>query len=346
VKLRLLADDLTGALDSAAAFEGLVPVYLDAPPASPAEAGGDAVIEAVATATRDVPPDALPALLEPSLRWLRGGTLAFKKVDSLLRGNTFIECAFVASAGFSRLVFAPAFPQQGRTLTGGRAWRRQPGSADVVPIIERSIAESFAESFAGLGATGLWVPEVQTEADLRALAAHSLQAAARDWLWCGSAGLAQALAAAHGRSAQPAPIGVAARPVMLVSASWQPVIKRQWERLRSAFTGSAELALHDLAPPDRLSADEAAAALQRGAGEIVATAAAPGSLVVVGGDTLRALLHATGARSLLAEASPRAGWGRARIVGGRWDGVPLHSRSGAFGDDDDLLELVAALMSR
>ena len=31
-KVRILADDLTGALDTAAAFAGEVPVYLDAPP--------------------------------------------------------------------------------------------------------------------------------------------------------------------------------------------------------------------------------------------------------------------------------------------------------------------------
>ena len=66
-------------------------------------------------------------------------------------------------------------------------------------------------------------------------------------------------------------------------------------------------------------------------------------MIVVGGDTLRALCRATGAQSLRAQASPRPGWGRARWVGGRWDGVDCHARSGAFGADDDLLSIVRAL---
>ena len=35
--------------------------------------------------------------------------------------------------------------------------------------------------------------------------------------------------------------------------------------------------------------------------------------------------------------------GRARLVGGRWDGVVCHSRSGAFGDDGDLLAMWRAV---
>jgi D-threonate/D-erythronate kinase len=33
----------------------------------------------------------------------------------------------------------------------------------------------------------------------------------------------------------------------------------------------------------------------------------------------------------------RPGWGQARWVGGRWDGLWMDCRSGAFGDDTDLL---------
>ena len=103
-EMHILADDLTGALDTAAAFAGEVPVYLDVP------AAVDVLpcpVSAVATATRDVPADSLPRLLAPSLPWLVDAELAFKKVDSLLRGNTFAECAHVARAGgFERIVFA------------------------------------------------------------------------------------------------------------------------------------------------------------------------------------------------------------------------------------------------
>ena len=63
-EMRILADDLTGALDTAAAFAGEVPVYLDAPAAVDAS---PCPVSVVATATRDVPVDSLPRLLAPSL---------------------------------------------------------------------------------------------------------------------------------------------------------------------------------------------------------------------------------------------------------------------------------------
>ena len=91
------------------------------------------------------------------------------------------------------------------------------------------------------------------------------------------------------------------------------------------------------------SAGPAAALLERQAGAIAHQAPRPGALVVVGGDTLRALCVAAGVRTLLAQSSPLPGWGRAQLVGGNWDGVPCYSRSGAFGDAEDLTTMVRLL---
>ncbi len=67
-EVHILADDLTGALDSAAAFAGDVPVFLDTP-----ETGGGSSfpVSVVATASRDVPIEALPEAPRPfaSLAW-------------------------------------------------------------------------------------------------------------------------------------------------------------------------------------------------------------------------------------------------------------------------------------
>jgi uncharacterized protein YgbK (DUF1537 family) len=339
MRLRLLADDLTGALDSAAAFAGEVPVYLDAPPPG---AGGDDGVTAVATATRDVPSKNLPALLAPSLHWLRGADLAFKKVDSLLRGNTFAECAQVARSGFTRVVFAPALPHQGRTTSGGRAWLVQPGSSVPQPIGERAIVEAFTALDVPGPLPDLWAPDVRSDDDLHRIAALSQDASSRGWLWCGSAGLAHAIARVHGLAAARAePIVPSLPPLMLVSASHHPVVRRQWTRLRAAWPASP--LWFDLSPAERLTPEAAAALLARQVQSIAERRPRPATLVVVGGDTLRALCRATGATALRARASPRAGWGRALLQGGRWDGVPVHSRSGAFGSDDDLLEIVDAL---
>lgn len=336
--LRILADDLTGALDSAAAFAGDVPVHLDAPPAD-----DTAPVSVVATATRDVAPEALASMLAPSLAWLRGADVAFKKVDSLLRGNSFAECAWLArEGGFARIIFAPAFPRQGRTTADGRAWVTQPGSAQVQRIAEGSIAEAFSDAFSGLDAPELWVPDVRSDDDLQRIAAMSMQPASRAWLWCGSAGLAQALARVRGLEAATEPLAPAAAPLMLVSASHHAVVRRQWAALGAEM--SSDFRMLNLAPLERLAPAEAAALLASQTQALVETAPKPGTLIVVGGDTLRALCRASGALSLRAAPSPRAGWGRARIVGGRWDGVVCHSRSGAFGADDDLQEIVRSLL--
>ena len=119
-RIRILADDLTGALDTAAVFAGPVPVYIDHPPAD-----------------RKTPVDrrarhrharrragSLPERLQRALDWLRAGTVAYKKIDSLLRGNTFAETHLDRGqhGSFNLTVFAPAFPAQGRITTEDRQW--------------------------------------------------------------------------------------------------------------------------------------------------------------------------------------------------------------------------------
>jgi len=67
----------------------------------------------------------------------------------------------------------------------------------------------------------------------------------------------------------------------------------------------------------------------------------PRTLVAVGGDTLLALCRALGATGLQSWVPLEcAGWGCARLVGGRWDGLVCHTRSGAFGGPRDLVEVL------
>ena len=120
--IRILADDLTGALDTAAAFDGEVPVYIDCPPVGATETNGNPV-SVVATPTRDVTVSTLGSYLAPVVEWFAAGDLPFKKVDSLLRGNTFAEIAWLLlNASFTRGIFAPAFPAQRRITVADRQW--------------------------------------------------------------------------------------------------------------------------------------------------------------------------------------------------------------------------------
>jgi len=365
-RLRILADDLTGALDCAAAFGAGVPVHLGQP--AGVDAGG---IDIVATATRDVAMGELPALLTPALAWLRGADMAFKKVDSLLRGNTLDEVDWLARhAPFTGLALVPAFPAQQRVTENGQQWWRQADGTRtaVTSSIREGLQARGWRVSQGRTAPTLdagpvaWVPDVLGDADLDAVAAFAAQAG-KDWLWCGSAGLAHALARCLPQrttpASAPAPAAVAGGQVMLVSASHHPVSREQWRMLRAARgadchagedphtlqTDAAHYpALIDLSAADRISPTQAAALLRQQTQAIAAHAPRPRTLVVVGGDTLLALCQALGANGLQSEtALDRPGWGCARMVGGRWDGLLCHTRSGAFGGPQDLLDVLASV---
>ena len=370
-RIRILADDLTGALDTAAVFAGPVPVYIDRPPADQEDAA--APIAALATGTRDIAPDSLPERLQPALDWLRAGTVAYKKVDSLLRGNTFAETAWIAQHGsFNLTVFAPAFPAQGRITAEDRQWIVRPdGTREGVatPLIEALSAfnRRACSSFANDGVCDTWIPEILTDADLDRVVATVENSAAASPLWCGSAGLAQALACRWQLlpdlgSAALLPSGEG--PTVLISASFQPTLKTQWARLcadrpptamaRHADDGEIASALDqaragakeawlDLSPANRISPEEAAARLAAQMARIVDQLPCPCQLMVVGGDTLLALCRASGANALMAHPAVKPGWGCARLVGGAWDGVPCYSRSGAFGGPEDLEEMTQLL---
>ncbi|PXW99345.1 uncharacterized protein YgbK (DUF1537 family) [Sphaerotilus hippei] len=358
--VRLLADDLTGALDSAAAFGAGVPVHLDHPPA-----GDAAPVSVVATATRDVGPAALPAALDASVRWLGEAGLAFKKVDSLLRGNALAEVRWLAAAGgFERVVFAPAFPAQGRYLLQERLVVVAPGEA-ADPAARRGEPLRGALTDAGWpGRCELLLPDVRGDADLDRLCRDAAGSGART-LWCGSAGLAAALARQLVvPAAAPAATAPAAGPVWVLGASHQAVTRRQWARVMAAHPqapsvrhgdaqafeqalsaqarAEAPLALLDLSPLTPLDAGAAAALLRSQVTRLAALPQPPARLLVLGGDTARALAGATGVDHLVSGQPLRPGWGQARWCGGRWDGLWMDCRSGAFGDDDDLLAAVAA----
>lgn len=361
-RLRILADDLTGALDCAAAFGAGVPVHLGQPQGVDADA-----IDIVATATRDVPAPDLPALLMPALAWLRGADVAFKKVDSLLRGNTFNEVDWLArEAPFRGLALVPAFPAQRRVTAGGQQWWQQadgtraPVAASILDSLHlRGWRVDTGPTPPNVQAGAMaWVPDMLSDKALDAVAAFALQAGS-DWLWCGSAGLAHALARQGAKRTPAARAQPEDGQVMLVSASHHPVSREQWGVLRAARAADGHAGenlqslqadaahyprLIDLAATGRLSPGQAANLLHAQTQAIAIHAPRPRTLVVVGGDTLLSLCHALGATGLQSEvALDRPGWGCARMLGGRWAGLVCHTRSGAFGGPQDLLEVLASV---
>ncbi|MBE3640552.1 four-carbon acid sugar kinase family protein, partial [Mangrovicoccus algicola] len=121
--LVLVADDLTGALDSAVAFaaRGMSVTVARGAPALEAALARDPQVLALSTGTREIPAAQarrIHAALAPRLAGT--GAILVKKVDSRLKGNIAAELDGLL-AGDPRPVLAlPALPRLGRIVAAGQ----------------------------------------------------------------------------------------------------------------------------------------------------------------------------------------------------------------------------------
>lgn len=348
--VRILADDLTGALDSAAAFampSAPIPVLWRQARDLPATAAIDA-------ATREVDRDTAVNRHQRLADWLLGGNIAFKKIDSLMRGNWAAELGALSDATVGwRLVVAPAFPFQGRVTRAGRQWRTHPDEPQGGDM-------RVALRAAGLVDGEIRVHDAETDADLDAIVSHEASRGGRV-LWVGTGGLAAALA-----RAQPAPAAqtaitrttsAAQPPLLALIGSHHPVTCAQIDRATAgdparhirlsagpagiaAVHGRLARGLSCLVTVDfeGTRADAAAAIADRFA-RLLVDCPPPGTLFVAGGETLRDVADAIGADHLAVEGAREPGLPVSRLLGGRFDGVRAISKSGAFGHPDLLRAL-------
>jgi uncharacterized protein YgbK (DUF1537 family) len=354
--LRLLADDLTGALDAAAPFaSATTPVtvhWLPEDEAGAAARSGDwpEGDVAISSTSRHLPAVAAVARVDRLARGLAGGTPAFKKIDSLLRGNTAAEIiAAHRGGGFAATLVAPAFPAQGRLVREGRLRVRDGAGAE----------QDGPDLAALLGAAGgdqtIRVCDAESEADLQHLVlSHRRQARI---LWAGSAGLARALAGSDARCAVPQASTVlvvtgsrhhstraqiAAAVALLPDAAIRDDGADQPERITGAVVDRLRTrwtTVLDASPPPMGKAE--AASRMRAAFAGLAAGQPPDLLVVSGGDTLIRLLAALGCDRLLVHGEVAAGMPLSRIEGGPWRGTRLISKSGAFDDGGLIRSLIA-----
>jgi len=124
VKLLIIADDFTGALDASVHFavRGARTCVTADGDCDLAEAGREVQVLVLSTDTRHLPPkDAYRVVYDAVSRAKAAGyRYIFKKTDSALRGNVGSELAAVMdAAGADNLVFVPAFPQIGRVTRNG-----------------------------------------------------------------------------------------------------------------------------------------------------------------------------------------------------------------------------------
>ncbi|MBI1358189.1 MAG: hypothetical protein GC160_27970 [Acidobacteria bacterium] len=310
----LLADDLSGACDSAVAFAkaGFQARFeLDA-----GGAGADAELLALSTESRELAPDEAARAVGDACTRLRdaGVALVFKKIDSVLRGPVEAEiAAAVEAGGFEGAVVCPAFPSQGRVVRDGRLYvHGEPGPA------------------APAGELLEWRDAV-TDADLDGLAQEILRRPRR--LAVGSGGLAaafaRALGALHHRMAFDPPPPWSALPTGFWIGSEHPATLAQLEQLPEGSLierVDMHLAETDVRPLVGALAHHRI-----------------GALVLSGGATARRILDGLGAQAIEIRGEVIAGapWGT--IIGGLADGLTVVTKSGGFGDDRALVRILEIL---
>jgi uncharacterized protein YgbK (DUF1537 family) len=219
----ILADDLTGAADSAIAFaRRRLPAKVVWGEARPQD-HADAMALSYDAATREL--DAAEAARrhrEALRRFLLPDMRVFKKMDSTLRGHAAEEIAAMldviqAHEPGVRVVIAPAFPATGRTVRDGQVhvdgiplpyteyWpaSREPELANLVNLLESagvharhfplSAVRGNLSELSSAFANTVAVCDAETDDDLERIAGVSLDGSAPTFC-IGSAGFAHALA--------------------------------------------------------------------------------------------------------------------------------------------------------
>ncbi|MGH3504851.1 MAG: four-carbon acid sugar kinase family protein [Nocardioidaceae bacterium] len=379
VRVRVLADDLTGAADAGVAFvdtESRPRLVLDAGAA--AWMGTQPIVAADAD-SRDADVEqsrTQVAALAPGLIW---ADIAVKKVDSLLRGHLRAELTVLRGLlPDTAMVVAPAFPAVGRTTRGGRLHAHAGVRASIpellaplpVMVVELDDVRAGPTTLTALLAEAADRGEIiscdaETDADLAsiALAGRRLD---RRALWIGSGGLTHALA---GRTIPVAGLRLphaGASRFLAVIGSTSPVAARQADALRSLSSTPVDLPVQTViavsasgagqAHIDRAAArvnpvvrvtgpvdPSAAAAVAAGLAAAVAPAVLRVSLLVLtGGATARAVLLACGLTQLelLGELEP----GVVLLATNRSEPAYVITKAGTFGDDHTLLRAVRAVI--
>jgi len=375
-ELVIVADDLTGACDSAAPLHrrGRTSVVLEADGAWP---GGPVLAVDTDSRHRDAD-EAAARVARATRRAVRLEAQLVKKIDSTLRGHVAVELgALAAAAGEVRgrllLVIAPAFPGTGRTVrdgvvhVDGRPLATSSRDGDVLGLLARGglratgvglqdldagrLPQRLAEAYAA----GLDAVVVDGESDAHLDEVVAVSSGGVPVVLVGSGGLTRPLAGPTTTAEQPrADRG----PTLLVVGSRAAASRAQRERLlehgvtpvlleavvartaarvrRALREGPVVLSPDPAAPVVRADAPAIAHALAETA---VAVLAEVGTLVATGGETARAVLTTAGAGHLVVTGEVEPGVVHAHVPG---LGLDLVTKAGAFGDPDALLRCLPA----
>ncbi|MFF7311333.1 four-carbon acid sugar kinase family protein [Streptomyces sp. NPDC008137] len=374
-----LADDLSGAAETAVALRSPARILLGPVPGPVAAAPGESLV--LDLDSRQLPGTEAARAVRDVTHGVPAGTVLFKKVDSLLRGNLAAEAAAYARDGRG-VVIATALPAARRTVRGGvvhldgvplhetDAWRSEarPAPTSVaaalgdlpsapVPLTDvRGAPGALREALRARFAQG-WHPvcDAETETDLDAIAAAALELGPAIRL-LGTGGLAGALGrllGPHGVNTLDA--GDAVRPLLIVVGTAEPSAREQVAHLLADGAHEISLSTRDLLhSPRRLAPPVTAVTVVRVTGaadlaqarrlvaalaDTVADAARDCDLVLTGGETARRVLDALRVTDLRPVGQIHHG----AVLSRTPDGRSVVTRPGSYGGADSLRRIVRAL---
>lgn len=374
----IIADDLTGACDSAAAFaakgqEARVVLHPKCAKATPGKVAS-CTLEA-----RNLPPDEAAEHMRAAADNLLQAApdVLFCKIDSAGRGpiaNAILGLLEASNSAWA--LVAPSFPDQGRVVRDG-VLRLRPSDCDAarqVPLdglfpestrsrlgfVPAGNEQNCRESIAAALKAGrrILLCDAGTQGDLSALV---LAARSVEWgrvLWCGSAGLARALAESYSSGTEIAS-GIVQGPsymksgdaCLLLVGTPHPVTAGQLIELNQlegvarieCVTASGNVSAAAKYMVATVRCGETSEAQVRTFWEMRMRSSGVNGLILTGGDTAALVLRALGAESILVRGEIESGipWGV--IEGGMAAGYRVITKSGGFGCSTALLGAVRFL---
>ncbi len=376
-KLLMIADDLTGALDTGIKFadRGIrtrLCMGLDRLDLRP-----DDRVVALCEPTRHVSParaERRMVLCGQKAKEL-GFDMVFKKTDSALRGNVGPElCGILKGTGYDRLVFLPALPsmdryvEDGRLYIGGIPASRSVFASDPLDPVRQDSVQDILKSRLDMQKHAEYLEKIQicdcrTESDI-ADALERAETEGPQELIAGCSGLAGVLAdivSSCDLDGKASADTAAGRGISFTAFS------SDGGKYRAVFCGSlnplslAQMDLVEKSGIPRIHIGQGAdvpveekmlydtLALKCSAEEVAERSGlflknlilgeAADSLMVIGGDTLLAMIKALGDPELELVCEPSPGLVRIRLTAtGR--SIDLYTKSGGFGKDDLLVRFL------
>jgi len=382
-RVLIVADDLTGALDTAGAFaeQGIPTKVVAQPVANDPELLRGAQVVAVNTASRHLPAEDAAAHVQQCTRLFstQRFDIVYKKIDSTLRGNVVAETLRLMDvANRHKALVAPAFPAQGRTVTGGVV------HVDGVPLAQTGFANDAlspppleplgdvfgvaigrehvkawrrGEALPRLDA-GVVIADAESERDMSELF-EKVADYTDETLLVGSAGLGEMLALRlNGANGEAPGLTAISGPIVFVVGSRAARSREQVEKLRrqpqtvvidapngivgatTDAAGAEQIVIVAVENPEATGADaeEVAHRMAKTGLEIAAFMRAE-AMVVTGGDTAIAVLEESGCTIIDVCGNLMPGIPFSTF---RWKGRRMHlvTKAGGFGTPDTFVDIV------